>query len=68
MPHALALELALARLAGAQSALASANARLEVLPDDSEEGVHVAWELIPLRRAIMAAPVEVELASGPVAA
>jgi hypothetical protein len=66
--HALALELALVRLAGAQAALAAANARFEALPEDSEEGVQAACELIPLYRAVKGAQVEVELARGPVGA
>jgi hypothetical protein len=66
MLDALAHELALVRLDGAQAALAAARARLAMLPDDSHEALHAACELIPLRRAVMSAQAEVELARGPV--
>jgi hypothetical protein len=39
MPEDLALELALVRLAAARAALAAARARLEMLPDDSDEAL-----------------------------
>jgi hypothetical protein len=68
MVDSLAHELALERLAGAQAALAAANARLEALPEDSEEGVQAACELIPFYRAVKAAQVEVTLTRGPVGA
>jgi hypothetical protein len=68
MPDALALELALVRLDGAQAALAAARARLAMLPDDSDEALQAACELIPLKRALLSAEVEVELARGPVGA
>jgi hypothetical protein len=68
MPDSLALELALVRLSGAQAALATANARLEALPEDSEEGVQAACELIPFYRAVKAVQVEVTLTRGPVGA
>jgi hypothetical protein len=61
----LALELALVRLAGARAALGAANARFEALPEDSEESVQAACELIPFYRAVKGAQVEVELARGP---
>jgi hypothetical protein len=64
----LAHELALEGLAGAQAALTAARARLEMLPEDSEEGVQAACELIPFYRAVRAAQVEVTLTRGPVGA
>jgi hypothetical protein len=39
-----------------------------MLPDDSDEALQAAFELIPLKRAIMGEQVEVELARGPVSA
>jgi hypothetical protein len=65
MPDDLALELTQVRLAGAQAALAAARAQLETLRDDSDEALQAACELIPLRRAVKSAQVEVELARGP---
>jgi hypothetical protein len=68
MPEALAVELALVRLSAARAVLAAARARLGMLPDDSDEAVQAACELITLKRAVMGAQVEVELARGPVGA
>ena len=68
MLDALALEVALVRLDAAQAALAASRAQLETLPDDSDEAMQVACELISLRRAVKGAQVEVDLARGPAGA
>ncbi len=68
MPYALVLELARVRLEAARATVAAAEARLEKLSADSDEAIQAACELITLRRAIMSAQVEVDLAHGPVGA
>ena len=56
------------RLDAARTALAAGRARLAALLDTSDEALQAACALIPLKRAIMGAQVEVELARGPVGA
>ena len=65
MPDNLSLDLALARLAGAQAALAAAKERAEAAPEGSDELWHAACALIPLRHVVRAAEVDVVLARGP---
>ena len=68
MPENIALELAQARLAGTQSALAAAKARAEAALEGSDELWHAACALIPLRHAVRIAQRDVELARGPASA